>query len=105
MQIATFTNKMENYKYMKLPNSNEADVFIYRFKEESIDEDGNKSYIYDFNEFRTSKLSEEDIKKDPFNYLEYSEKVLTDKEKIADLTRKVNDLTSEVEKLKLNSNN
>ena len=75
MQIATFTDKLKmNYKYMLLPNG-EADVFIYKFVEEKKTENGTE-YIYEFNQFhvKTNEISENDIKANPLNFLNYSTK-------------------------------
>lgn len=90
MQEVRFPEKLEgNYRYMPLPNSNgKADVMIYRFKEEVENENGEKEFIYDYNSFRTSKLKEENINKNPLAYLDYTEKEKTEKEKMEEKVEK-----------------
>lgn len=101
MQIAKFTDKLDiNYKYMLLPGG-EADVFIYNFVEENKTEDG-KEYIYEFNQFRVKidEISEDDVKANPFSFLDYSNKELSADEKIEKLEKEVNVLKQEIKELK-----
>lgn len=86
---------------MKLENG-EVDVFIYKFLEEQENEQGEKDFLYQFNQFRSNEenVSEKDIKKDPYSYLEYDNKELTQTEKIEQLERKVVKLEKEIENLK-----
>lgn len=75
MQVrATFTEKQPEYKYFKLENG-KADVFILKFVDEETDEEtGQVSFIYIQNEFRINQneITEEMIKKNPMDYLDYS---------------------------------
>ncbi len=77
---AIFSDKQPEYRYMPLGNGF-ADVFIYKFIEETTDEEGNISNIYEFNEFRvnTWEITEEMISDNPLDYLDYS----SDEETIA----------------------
>lgn len=86
---------------MKLKDGN-VDVFIYKFLEEQETEQGEKEYLYQFNQFKTNEelISEKDIKKDPYEYLEYDNKELTPIEKIEKLEKKVEELEKEIETLK-----
>lgn len=70
-----FNEKQPSYRYMQLGNG-QADVFIYKFVEEKInEEDGSTSFIYELNEFRISvkDITEEMVKSDPLSYLHYSD--------------------------------
>lgn len=99
MQIATFTDRLDiDYKYMPLPEGG-ADVFIYQFVGEQETEDGTINYIYNFNEFRTTKLTEEEIAADPLSFMEYFERELTQEEKIEALEKEVAELKEKVEQL------
>lgn len=104
MQEARFPEKLKGkYKYMPLPNSGgKVDVMIYRFREEVEKEDGEKEYIYDYNSFRTSKLTEAEIKADPYSYLDYTEEEKTEKEEIEELKEEVKKLKEKVENFKQN---
>ena len=70
---AVFTEEQPSYRYMKLTEKNQADVFIYSFVEKRKTEEGTE-YIYDTNEFRTSQthITEDMIKENPMKYLNYS---------------------------------
>lgn len=99
MQTAIFTDKLDfDYKYMPL-SEGEADVFIYQFIKEEETEEGEVNYIYNINEFRTKKISEDEIKNNPFSFLSYSEKELTQAEKIEALEKEVAELKEKVEQL------
>lgn len=99
MQIARFTEKLDyNYRYMLLPNG-EADVFIYNFIEEEVNEEI-VEYIYEFNEFRTSEITEEQIKENPLDYLNYSNEELSQEEKIKMLENRVEELENQIENIK-----
>ena len=82
---------------MKLPNG-EADVFIYNFVREEKNEESIE-YIYEFNEFRTSEITEEQIKENPLDYLKYSNKELSQEEKIVKLENRVQELENQIEKI------
>ena len=74
---AIFSEDNLSYKYMPLGDGT-ADVFIYKFIEEKIDdsEEGTEpSFIYDFNEFRVNvdEVTEEMIAASPLDYLNYPE--------------------------------
>lgn len=89
MQQAVFLNKIEeDYKYMKIDDTY-ADVFIYEFVEERNVENQegeetieSKEYIYNFNSFRVkqSEITEEMIKSNPKNYLNYKVEKISDDE-------------------------
>lgn len=99
MQTARFTEKLDyNYRYMLLPNG-EADVFIYNFVKEEVNEEI-VEYIYEFNEFRTSEITEEQIKENPLNYLNYSNEELSQEEKIKKLEDRVEELENQIENIK-----
>lgn len=71
---AVFSEKQPDYKYMPLGDG-KADVFINKFIEKVKDEeDGQFSFIYEQNEFRINaeEITEEMIKKNPLDYLDYS---------------------------------
>ena len=70
---SVFTEKPDNYSYFRLVNGM-ADVFIRQFDHEEIDDEGNKSYVYNVNEFRVdSKLvTEEMISENPQKYISYT---------------------------------
>lgn len=106
MQVEIFMEKQPEYRYMKLP-SGYADVFIYKYKEEkqnSEDEGDSKEYLYEFNCFRIKQdeITEDMIKENPFNYLDYSTKELSQDEKIESLQKKVNTLEKQLEKMQIN---
>lgn len=69
-----FSERQPDYRYM--PTSNEkADVFIYKFIEESkSEEDESTSFIYDMNEFKvnTEEITEDMIKEDPLSWINYN---------------------------------
>lgn len=93
MQIAEFTDRMEeNFRY-QIENDNTANVIIYDFIEEVETEEGNK-YIYNINEFKVNpnEISENDIKNNLEYYLNYSPKELTADEKIKELEDRVKEL-------------
>ena len=83
---------------MLLPNG-EADVFIYNFVKEEVNEEI-VEYIYEFNEFRTSEITEEQIKENPLNYLNYSNEELSQEEKIKKLEDRVEELENQIENIK-----
>lgn len=90
--IALFNNKQKDYDYFKV-NEKRADVFIYEFIEEinstemnmsvSFDEDGNiieteipqESHVYSYrvNSFTVDpkEITEEMIKENPMEYMDY----------------------------------
>lgn len=75
---AVFSEKQPDYRYMPLGDGR-ADVFINKFIEKIKDEeDGSTSFIYDHNEFRvnTNEITEENIKENPMDYLDYSNEVV-----------------------------
>ncbi len=75
MQIrAEFNEKQPDYRYFPLENG-KADVFIYKFIEEITNEETEQvSFLYIQNEFRVNQdeITEEMIKKNPLDYLNYS---------------------------------
>ena len=75
MQVrGIFSEKQPDYRYFPLGNG-KADVFIYKFIEEVKDEEvDSTSFLYETNEFRVNmnELPEKTIKKNPLNYLDYS---------------------------------
>lgn len=79
MQVkAVFSEKQPDYRYMPLGDGR-ADVFINKFIEKIKDEeDGSTSFIYDHNEFRVNanEITEENIKENPMDYLDYSNEVV-----------------------------
>lgn len=100
MQIETFTEKLKtNYKYMKI-NDEEADVFIYNFKEKKETEESGVEYLYEFNAFRVkqNEITEEMIKENPLKYLNYTTEILNYKERIDSLEREARNLKAELEK-------
>lgn len=100
MQIETFTEKLKvNYKYMKI-NDEEADVFIYNFKEKKETEESGTEYLYEFNTFRVkqNEITEDMIKENPLEYLNYTTKKMSDEERIDSLEKEVNKLRSELNK-------
>ena len=70
---AVFTEEQPTYRYMKLSDRNQADVFIYSYVETRKTEEGTE-YIYDTNEFRTSQshITEEMVRENPMKYLNYT---------------------------------
>lgn len=78
-KIIYASSEMPSYLYMVLP-SGEKDVFIYKFVSETETEEG-KIYTYESNEFRTKKLTKQDIAVNPFKYLDYVEKEATREER------------------------
>lgn len=66
---AQASDKMPSYIYMPLPDG-KADVFIYKLI--SADDEG---YIYETNEFRTAKVTEAEVAKDPYRYLDYEKDI------------------------------
>lgn len=100
MQIETFTEKLKtNYKYMRI-NDEEADVFIYNFKEKKETEESGVEYLYEFNTFRVkqNEITEEMIKENPLEYLNYTTQKMSDTERIDDLEKKVQNLREELKK-------
>lgn len=72
-QNQSYMEKQPDYKYQPLGNGY-ADVFIFRFVEETIDEqDKRPVFIYDTNEFRVKvdEISEELISSDPLSWINY----------------------------------
>lgn len=73
MQTAIFLEKQPKYRYMKLPDGT-ADVFIYKFIEtqEKVENDiKTTEYLYEFNQFRTSEITEDVIKENPYSFLDF----------------------------------
>lgn len=100
MQIETFTEKLEtNYKYMKI-NDEEADVFIYNFKEKRETEESGIEYLYEFNAFRVkqNEITEEMMKEDPLKYLNYTTKKMSVEERMGSLEKEVETLKTELKK-------
>lgn len=72
-----FSDMQPSYRYMPLGNG-KADVFIYSFIGEVVNEEDNStSFLYDFNEFRVDmeEITEEMISADPLSYLDYSNEI------------------------------
>ncbi len=69
---ARFSENQPAYRYFPLKDGS-ADVFIYSFVEEVIEE-GETSFIYDMNEFKVKQdeITEKMIKKNPMDYIDYS---------------------------------
>lgn len=66
-QRTTATSQLPEYIYMPLGDGS-ADVFIYKFI--SYD-DENDEYEYETNEFRSWTVTEDEIKANPFIFLDY----------------------------------
>lgn len=100
MQIETFMEKQPEYRYMKLPNGT-VDVFIYKFVEENENENG-KEYLYQFNQFNVKEydLPEKLLKKNPYNYLDYEPKKMTEAERIDALEQRLKVIENEFSDLK-----
>ena len=95
---AIFSEDNLSYKYMPLGDGT-ADVFIYKFIEEKIDdsEEGTEpSFIYDFNEFRVNvdEVTEEMIEANPLDYLNYPEvpETITLEERVSAMEEAIVDL-------------
>lgn len=72
-QNQSYMERQPDYKYQELGNGY-ADVFIFKFIEERIEEEDNRPvFIYDTNEFRVNieEIPEELISADPLSWLTY----------------------------------
>lgn len=92
---ALFTEKQPPYRYFKV-NDVRADIFIYNYLKDVLDEEtGSTLYEHEFNQFtiNPSDITEEMIKKNPMNYMDYVAPVeKSDTEKLADAENSITDL-------------
>lgn len=89
MKKTRTTGEMPILQYMRLPDGY-ADVFICVPTGEEVEE----GFEYFVNEFRTNKVSEEQIASDPMKYLDYEEHEETLEEKVKRLESKIEELKS-----------
>lgn len=73
-----------------------ADIFIYNYTKDVLDEETDRTlYEYEFNQFtvKPSKITEDMIKKNPMNYMDYVAPVeKSDEEKLADAENSITEL-------------
>lgn len=92
---ALFTEKQPLYRYFKV-NDVRADIFIYSYTKDVIDEEtGSTLYEHEFNQFtvKPEEITEDMIKENPMKYMDYVAPVeKSDVEKLAAAENSITEL-------------
>lgn len=92
---ALFTEKQPLYRYFKV-NDVRADIFIYSYTKDVIDEEtGSTLYEHEFNQFtvKPEEITEDTIKENPMKYMDYVAPVeKSDAEKLAAAENSITEL-------------
>ena len=92
---ALFTQKQPQYRYFRV-NPIRADIFIYNYIRDVLDEDtGTTLYEHEFDQFtvKPSEITEDMIKNNPMSYMDYIAPVeKTYAEKLADAENSITEL-------------